>query len=164
MRSQFWELLNLYTFRNIYFRKYEDRVCRINNAIVALCILATTSSVASWWVWGQFPLMWSLIIIASQIAQTLSPFFPYTKQKISLRFIIQEMGPLLNDMEHEWNNIDIRGYDDDKIEKLLKTFRNRYSSLETKYTGNVRFPASDAIRIRAEEERDYSIQRLCRRG
>lgn len=82
-------------------------------------ILAITSSgsIASWAIWKEYAMLWSICIALSQVITTLKPFFPFHKNVHSLNMRCYKQELLFLELIEMWQNFNDKTED----EKSAKT-------------------------------------------
>ncbi len=90
-----WQSKHNAIIMSLLFEKYQVYNRRIN----LLIVLASSSSVGAWAIWQKFPFLWSIIIIASQVAMIIKPYFPYSKYTRELNTKCSKMEALVMELE-----------------------------------------------------------------
>jgi hypothetical protein len=103
MREQIWALLCDIKYKSylssILVYKYQ-RWDRNVNLYVAI---ASSSSVASWIIWSKYQLVWSTIIVISQLLTVIKPHIPFFKYVKELNQCSQKLDILSIDIEKLWH-------------------------------------------------------------
>jgi hypothetical protein len=131
MKNQIWATLCDVKFKaytiSILVSKYQ-RWERNTNIFVAL---VSSSSIASWAIWDKYQLVWSSIIVTSQIVTVLKPYFPYFKYVKELNSRSQKMDVLSIDFEKLWydfqvNNLESKNVSDEffRLKKIYNETLN----------------------------------------
>lgn len=154
MKEKYWELYVSLKHKERYYWHYRIRSVRINTAINVICALASAYSIAGWSIWGNFPFIWAGIIAISQIVQVLKPMFPFSKQLISLNFLLPDFEKLLIEVDHEWDIISGVNIDDPEeyceVSNRIKFRNEEFISIQSKFIGNTYFPIIPRISKKAE--------------
>ncbi|SCW53736.1 hypothetical protein [Mucilaginibacter sp. NFR10] len=124
-----WQLKHNSIVLNLLVEKYQNYNRRIN----LLIVLASSSSVGAWAVWKQFPIVWSSIIIASQIATVIKPYFPYTKYIREFNSKCSKVDIIVTELEFLFAK---KGSAD---EKEMKTIERDYMNLKREINKTLNF-------------------------
>ena len=114
MRNKIWYSL-VHSKTNEYYSAYVTRYYQWTDWIVnSFLVITTSSSVAAWILWKQFPLVWAIIIAISQLLMLLKPFllFPkYVKTYNEKNLIFQHLSW---ELEKLWYNLENSIIDEQK--------------------------------------------------
>lgn len=87
--------------------------------------MATSSSIAAWTIWKQYPFLWSIIIVSSQILTIIKSSFLFPKYIK----VFNEKGikwqSLSLEIEELWHNLNNNLIDDDQVSIKYFALRNK---------------------------------------
>lgn len=108
MKNQIWATLCDIKFKaylvSILVNKYQKWDRNINIFIA----LTSSTSVASWIIWEKYQLLWSIIIVLSQILTVIKPYFPYFKYVKELNDRSKKLDVLSIDFEKLWHSFQLK--------------------------------------------------------
>ncbi len=129
MRVQIWASLCDFKFKayliSILVNKYQKWDRNINIFIA----FAASSSIASWAIWQKYDLVWSLIIVASQVINVIKPYIPYFKFVKELNLRSQKLDILTIEYEQLWYQFNNRKISEDEAAKMYFDLKKRISEL-----------------------------------
>lgn len=153
MREQYWKMYISIKHRSLYYKNFQVMFSRVNWALSSLCAIASLSCVAAWGIWGTHPVLWSLIICATQIFQALFPKLPYNDLLVSTRFMICSLDKLLLDIEHSWLDMHyVHDLPDEKILSLIHKYETSYSNLVSQFFAGTFLPDIKYLAKKSEKE------------
>ena len=152
MREQYWAMYSKIQYQSYYYKHFQTLFNRINWCISVFCSITTLSSIAAWGIWKTYPLIWSLLICASQLIQAIFPTLPYNDLLTSTHFMICAIDKLMLDINHDWLKIELFEYSDEKILELLEKYENSYSDLTSQFFSGKYLPDIKYCERKAETE------------
>jgi hypothetical protein len=166
MEKRYWNLYTQVVFSCHYFRLYEGLSRHWNTGIQIFLTLVSLSSIASWAIWQQAPLLWSLIIAASQIGTILNQNFRFSRREIVAEFMLPEYESIQNEMEHNWYQVN-EVLDDGKINNLIHKYQLEISNPEVKYGTRALFLWKNRLKKKADKltiaqfEQKFDVREEC---
>jgi hypothetical protein len=108
MKTQIWA-----TFCDVKYKAYlisilVNKYQKWDRNINIFTALASSTSVASWIIWEKYQLIWSIIIVLSQIVTVVKPYFPYFKYVRELSDRSQKIDSLSIDFEKLWHDFQVK--------------------------------------------------------
>lgn len=79
IRTKIWNFLNDSKTNECYASLILKRYQMFDLFLNLFLVFATTSSVAAWAIWKEFPLLWAFIIAISQLITISKPYFLFPK-------------------------------------------------------------------------------------
>lgn len=141
MREQYWTMYVSLKHRACYYKYFLILFSRINRFISCFCTLLSLSCVAAWGIWNEHPVIWSVLICASQVVQALFPQMPYNDLLTSSKFIIPEVDKLLLCVRHDWLEMNyVDEYSEKQISELIQKYESHYSELVLQFFSAVFLP------------------------
>lgn len=108
MREKIWGMLCNLKFKGYYLIFLIDKYQRRERNINIFLAITSATSVGAWIIWDKFPLLWSGIIICSQIITVIKPFFPFVKyikelsaKAVNLELLNIEVEKLWEELQHQ---------------------------------------------------------------
>jgi hypothetical protein len=151
MKNQIWATLCDVKFKafliSVLVTKYQKWE-RNTNIFVAL---VSSSSIASWAIWEKYQIVWSSIIVASQIVTVLKPYFPYFKYVKELNSRSQKMDVLSIDYEKLWYDFQVKNIDS-------KIASNEYFRLKRVYNEILNFGDDIVFNTRKSDENKANLK------
>ena len=152
MQEHFWDFFVSTKHKSFYYIHFQNLFNRINWLLSAFLNITTVSSIAAWGIWDQYPLIWAIILCASQMIQIFFPKLPFNDQLISVRFIISEIERLLIDIESEWLKMEIRDIPDEDMHNLLVQYQLRLYEITNRYFSGYYLPVLHYCESKAEQD------------
>lgn len=149
-RDKFWNMFTAIKHDEVYYQCYKNHVQKLTIVISTFCLIFSLSSIAAWGIWNDFHMLWVILISIAQVLSTINPLLPFSKQFISLKFLVPSVQSIFCDMAYDWDKID--QYNNDEIITLLASYRKRYNEVENQFIGDVYFPPHKRCSKAAEIE------------
>ena len=129
-----------------YYWHYRQNAIFWNNAVQFFLLATALSGVAGLWIWSKIPDIWAIVVGVSQVLGAVTYLFPQAGQIHSLNYLLPELQELLNQIEHDWNMIDLQNPpSDSELNDLILMYSNKYAELENKYLSGTPFPRKKKI-------------------
>ncbi|MFA5330525.1 MAG: hypothetical protein WC384_22220 [Prolixibacteraceae bacterium] len=125
IRTKIWNFLNdsktNECFASLILKQYQKFDLILNLFLV----FATTSSVAAWAIWKEFPLLWAFIIAVSQLLTISKPYFLFPKyiKVFHEKNILWQQLSL--DLEELWHKINYSTIDETDASSLYFELRRK---------------------------------------
>lgn len=150
MLDKYWRMYVDFKIAEYYYSFYLHSSKRIEFGISAFCPLASTTSISAWCIWTQLSKLWAAIIAVAQAISILKPLFPFAKRVSAAEYILQEIRPLLRDVDATW------GYDgslipNGEIGPYIKQYEARYDAIEERFSSTKLFPQNKKLHDMAQE-------------
>lgn len=146
-----------------YYKYYAISVRKQNNAYSAILLLTSAAGVASLPLWEKVPMIWTIIILLSQIMQALKPLTPFSKQREALQYIVQDLDQIFNELWETWTRVYTYGLeaeDETAIMNKLIDWKKRERDIMTRFAPGLDFPLKKrASKKGAEENQKYFMYR-----
>lgn len=151
MREKFWSLIVDYKIAERYYVYYAINSRRWDDALSAICLLASAASISAWYVWNDLYIIWALILAASQVVGTLKPLFPFQDRLLAARYMRQDIAYTLIEMEGLFE-IDGRRLSEDDFRPLLVKYSNKLEEIENRFSVPDLFPPKKNLHEKAQDE------------
>ena len=149
MRNVFYSVINDTVFKEKYMEAYHTHAEHVESGLSIICGLSSAFSVFAWTRWEDLHLLWSVILLISQVAQIFKSYLPYSRRLNALKHLIPEMQNLVIDAEQAWYAFEDRENPD--YTTAVNEFRKRLVDLDIKYLGAD--PLPDIPRLRSKVEK-----------
>lgn len=138
-----------------YYWYYREYAIFWNNIIQVFLLATALSGVAGLWIWSKIPAIWAVVAGASQVLGAAAYLLPQSDQIRALNYLLPELQELLNQIDHDWNLIDLPDPPSDaELNDRILTYNNKYAELENKYTNGTPFPRKKWVEQTAEKDRN----------
>ncbi|MGH8057126.1 MAG: hypothetical protein ACREOH_07790 [Candidatus Entotheonellia bacterium] len=116
--------------------------------------LAVTSngSIATWAIWGKWPMLWAIIIGLSQLLNALRPYLPYQRRIKAIATLNRELDELSLHAEHKWYAVAEGQLTNEQIHNETIELKRRKSKAEDTYLGSSPLPENDKLLREAESQ------------
>lgn len=152
MREKYWEFYTRTRFELNYFTQYLNDSYKWQRLIDTFLAVASCGSIAVWAVWNVVPVLWSVIIAASQVMTAVREYLPYAKRIHALTGLNPRFEAVVARIDREWFRVDRGELDDEKTNELIYSFRRECADLSNKYLIGVYFPEREDLKKAAQED------------
>lgn len=152
MREKYWNYYTTTKYELLYFYEYLNNSYKWLRSLDSFLAVASCSSIAAWAVWDEIPVVWAVIIAASQVVSALKQFMPYSRRIQALNDLIPRLEGVVNRIDHEWFKVDSNELTDDQINDLIFSFKKECTDLGNKYLTGVYFPDREDLRSAAQNK------------
>lgn len=159
IRTKIWNFLNdsktNECFSSLILKQYQKFDLILNLFLV----FATTSSVAAWAIWKEFPLLWAFIIAISQLLTISKPYFLFPKyiKVFHEKNILWQQLSL--DLEELWHKINYSTIDESEASCIYFELR-RKSLVFDKVPEDIIFFDFNRFQDEAERQCNLYIQKI----
>jgi len=151
MQNHYWNTLVQLKHDQNYVDLFLSRSTKVNNSINLFTALVSSSSIAGWAIWQRLSILWSIIIVTSQVINAIKDYLPYSKRVKNLTDIYIKLADLFNRMDFYWYDISNGNMTEEDIHAKLYEFRSERDKLDSRTIGNQNLPDSGRIRNKALE-------------
>ncbi len=145
MREQYWAYYTGTKYELLYFYEYLNDSYRWLRYLESFLAVISSSSVAAWAVWNRLPLLWAVLIAASQVAAAVKQYLPYSKRITALNELLPRLDTVINRIERDWFLVDKGSLTDAQINELIFSYKKECTDLANKYLIGVYFPAREDL-------------------
>lgn len=139
MREEFWNYYVEFGHSYHYLQRYYISSRRIGSIYSGILLLASAGGIATLSCWAKYPTIWALITAAAQVLQALKPLMQSSKQRESLKFIMQDAGAIFDELAEYWERIDTIDPGTD-ISAEIRSYKQRFSQVQDRFAGDIDFP------------------------
>jgi len=133
LKENYWAMFTSIKYKEFYAQQYAIFLNRVNWVIIGACLIFSATSLTTWAIWNRLPWLWAALVFTMQVIQVLSPFFPFSKTLIAIKFFLSQLGDLTRNIAAGWLDIEVDNLSDDKIKTLIKKFNARFDELSNRY-------------------------------
>lgn len=156
MSDQFFSLFFRVYYELQYYTLYKEHSHFWNNFFTILIAVASCGSIAAWYCFDLYSMIWPLFVGSMQVVQAIFPHLNYAKRITPLTYVIQDYSHIYNQMHHDWNTLYSKS--DDEISKLIFSYEQKISAIQDRYLDNVPMPYRKKLRLRAERESETKFK------
>ena len=135
-------------YKGYIFALLVEKYQKLDRNVNIFLALASSSSIAAWAVWKDYPFLWSAIIAASQVTTTIKPYFPYNKIAKELNSRCLKMDLLNNEYARMWNRIQRGKLTEDTIEQYYFDYNKTFAEI-LNFSEDLVFDASSKMEQKA---------------
>lgn len=151
----YWKNLQQIKTAAIFIRLYRNRLNRYVKGLEILRAVASSAAIGGWVIWRDYPLLWSSIIVAAQIADALKGVFPFAKLHRAAGDLTIAMETICIDAEDEWESIYMGNLSEEAISKRRTKLRKLQLDAERKHFPDGFEPSKALIKLATEEAEAY---------
>lgn len=133
MIDEFWRIYSQTVFAFQYNQLIRDKLVKRIQTISVFSYIITTISLAGWSLTRDFAVYWSIIILASQIANGLKDLFHWNKKIWLLEMYLLDMDEVIVDFSKGWHQIMLSNLTEDNIRQRIDAGNKKYRRLERRY-------------------------------
>ena len=128
--DRYWNLFCQIHAKKIFINKVLIRNRLIDKWLNSILAIASSSAIASWAFYQNYPLFWSAVIVISQVITALKPILPLNNNIESLENIKLSISLLQLEMENKWFLIENSMLEFKEINDLVISFQKEILTLE----------------------------------
>lgn len=149
VRSVFYSVVNDIKFKEQYYESYYTYAVKIQTGTSIICALASAGSIYAWTQWEELHIIWTILILVSQVVQIVKTYLPYSRRIDALKYIIPEMHRLVLETETCWYRLE-KDDNPDYITAIYK-YRQKQIDIDVKYLGSDPLPDKRTLRSKAQK-------------
>jgi hypothetical protein len=151
-QMQYWVELQALKAHVNYLELYQLRYENIERWIGILLAVASSASIGSWALWKDLALLWSVLIMLTQIISVVYKFLPFKSRLKPLSTAGIELSVLADDAEKGWYDVAQGELTEKEINEKRFTIRKRKSAIMKSAFGGIVLPENSALMQKAEEQ------------
>jgi len=158
IRTKIWNFLNDSKTNECFASLILKRYQKLDLFLNLFLVFTTTSSVAAWAIWKEFPLLWAFIIAMSQVITISKPYFlfpKYIKVFYEKNILWQQ---LTLELEELWHKTNYSLIDDTEASNIYFELRKK-SLVFDKVPEDIIFFDFNKFQNEAERQCNYYIQK-----
>ncbi|HUW05877.1 MAG TPA: hypothetical protein VMW01_06430 [Williamwhitmania sp.] len=159
IRTKIWNFLNdsktNECFSSLILKHYQ----KLDLSLNLFLVFTTTSSVAAWAIWKEFPLLWALIIAISQVITIAKPYFlfpKYIKVFYEKNILWQQLSL---ELEELWHNTNYSIIDEPEASRIYFELRKKCIIFD-KVPEDIIFFDFKNFQTEAEKQCNYYTQKI----
>lgn len=133
MVDEFWRFYNQIRFAYHYHQIIRNRLIKLMKVISIISYVITAISLAGWAMTGKAAAVWSIIILAMQVANGLKDLLGWNEEKFMLGCYLSDMNEVILDFEKSWRQIMLGQLTKEKIMQRINSGNEQYKRLECRY-------------------------------
>ncbi|MGI6353815.1 MAG: hypothetical protein ACOX6W_01755 [Lentisphaeria bacterium] len=119
-RTQYFHLMQTIIYESNYLYLLSQKHHRRRQGIGALLAILSGGSLAAWLLYSNFAFAYATVIVLTQIASSVMPFFEVVKHDDALKLALTEFQPVKRQAEMGWRRIESENLDDKDIETMIQ--------------------------------------------
>jgi hypothetical protein len=104
-QQSYWNELVRMRIHELYLEEYLHRTQIIDRGINIVLAIASSASIAAWAVWQNYPLLWAIIIGASQVITAIKPFLPFRNRLKAIPALLRDLDKVYFEAEYRWFDV-----------------------------------------------------------
>ncbi|MBL4862061.1 MAG: hypothetical protein JKY09_03470 [Crocinitomicaceae bacterium] len=158
MRDRIWNNLANIRYKAIYMHECSKLVAKLGRFYSFFLAIISTSSVAAWALWQEYPSVWAIIVAVSQILHVAKPYIPYIKydkEYLEMHFKFEN---LYLKYERLWFKFESNKIKDSDIEDYFYKLREQENKIQEAHKNS---PTPELIYLMDRSDKKlYSILNL----
>lgn len=114
MKEKIWAILCDTKFKTYILSYLIDKFQKLERNINIFLVIASSSSIAVWAIWKEYPFLWSGIIAGSQVLTVIKPYLPYFKYVKELNSKLPLIENINIEIEQLWYKLQQKKISDDE--------------------------------------------------
>lgn len=155
MRDKLWMLMLDTRFKSEYAKHYDIKTEHTNRFLTLTLIALSTLTIGlTLFTEGWLGILSAFVALASQVAQAFIPTLPFSKRSTALEYYRSEVADLVLEIEREWDNSQLKHYDDTQLLESFTKFRQRCNNLDKTFLKQLKLPECKKCKAKAEIDND----------
>lgn len=154
MRDELFAFYIDFRHRFEYYRAYLNSARRISNLYSGFLLLTSAGGIVTLSIWTKYPIIWAIITFVAQVLQALQPLTQAPKQQQALRYILQDMETMVDELQSYWNAVcmsDPPTKSDSAISYKINEYKRRFHNSFCRFASDIDFPFKKRIEKIAKE-------------
>ena len=114
-QRRYWNELTELRVSVYYLELLESKLRRKDFFLRAFLLLASASSIATWALWDEYPVLWASIIGAAQVLTVIEPIMPFKKLLKGVSALAPTRKNHAIDVEEAWHDVAKGKFSDSEI-------------------------------------------------
>jgi len=131
----------------LLFQRYQKR----DRSISILIAITSSTSIATWAVWKEVPLLWAGLIALSQVITVVKPYFPFSKYIKELNTKILKAENLNLEFEKLWSKVQRNKLAEDSIDEIFYDLKKQMNEI-LNFSDEVILPAVPVYQMQANQK------------
>jgi len=153
MRTRIWNNLANIKFKALYTDACDKWASAAGRSYSFTLAFASATSVATWALWQQYPVLWAFIVGAAQVLHLAKPYVPYVGNEKDYLAMSFEFEGLYLEYERLWYDFENVKLKEPEVERRFYALREKEISIEKTHK-NARCPSFEFLMRRAQQETD----------
>jgi len=149
-QRRFWQELVQLRVHIYYLHQFHLSDERNQTRLDMFLAIASNGSIATWAVWGKWPMVWATVIGLSQLLNAIRPYLPYQRRIKTLTVLTRELEELALYAEHKWYAVSEGKLTNEQTHEETIELKRRKDKSEGMYLGPSPLPKNDSFLREAE--------------
>ena len=138
-----------------YYRKYRNRLRKMNQIANLIRAVATSGAIGAWLFWQKIPYLWAAVIAISQFLDVIKNVIPFNKNFQAASRVVSSLETILNDAQLEWEDIFAGRVSDREIPRRCHKLSKLRTDAERKHFPGGHTPSLQLFALAQKEARSY---------
>ena len=162
VQQRYWQEFLDFKRDAFYMAAYHAYTEKIDRGIGMFTAIMSSSAVAGWILWRQsvpvwgividFSFVWMVLIMISQVINSVKEYLPYKKRFQSLSILSNEFNSLVVLMESDWYKVSHSLLTEEEINDLHMEIKKKKHETVAKCFGDMSLPIKKRLLARADED------------
>ena len=156
-QENFWSKMTRLKYDICYYERYFARCVLISRILTGITVGGTSIATLLWMEYHEiaaFAQWCPYVILALQIMSVFKDHFPYDGRKNALRELTDELVPIYEDMEADWQMISIGSYEEEEIISKATSYAKEIEKIRKHYFKDDALPEIEKLIQKSDEEVD----------
>ena len=132
MRLQYWKRMTGMKFEIQYLKCHHTSCISIERRISIILAVISTGSLAGLFVNSNYSIIFSIVLVLSQILTAAKPYLPYEYRINELEKGLYYYETIFSEVENYWNKINSNTeYNEDEVQQKLEEYLGKWSHIES---------------------------------
>ena len=132
MKERYWNNLVNKKFYLEYLGVHYRKNVVIQRVLSIILAIVSTGSLGTLFVWRKYSLVFSTILVATQVITAAMPYLPFERRKSELEKCISTMTLLFDDLEENFYYT-MNEWDDESINSWLYNFNKKWDEVDARF-------------------------------
>ena len=141
-----------------YLQAYQTHSEKWNTRIQVLLAITSSSSIGGWAIWDEYGMIWGFLIAASQVANIVKGFLPFSERAKNIGSLNIDLEKLALDAESKWFSVFEGKLTDEDIFDLVTDLKRRKLEASHKHFKDQALPIKSKFETEAAERTQAYIE------
>ncbi len=157
---RYWHLLQE-TLDNInYLQEYLENSEKNDRRLNIAAALASSSSIATWAVWKEYPLFWSSIICTTQIYSSIKSYLPYQNRIKAITEALPIYRKLFLEIENNFFKVQEGMLTEEEINSQTIEARSKLAEMYNRFFSKISLPEKVNLLEKAHQKSKIYLKRM----
>ncbi|OES30877.1 hypothetical protein [Alteromonas macleodii] len=149
-QQKYWNLLKELKVHVLYVQNYAVKQSKYDQSLDVFLAITSSSSIAAWAIWQEYPFVWGAIIAISQVITAIKPLLLYKKRLKALDDLLDSLSQIALKAERDWFFVAEGMWTEEEIHNRWADLKEETLKSEKKCLNGITLP-KDLISLRAAE-------------